>query len=124
MKHRNVSRESVNRADEWPDSESTLPPADRTLPAGDGPQLALPPAEKTESKGNHKDSTAESHNNTDGPLLTRRGKLWMIGIAIVLALALLLGFIPRHRRDKKIEQEAERKRNTPPTVEGAQAKRY
>jgi multidrug efflux pump subunit AcrA (membrane-fusion protein) len=124
MKHnRNVSREPANHADEWPDSESTLPPADRTLPQGDGPQLALPPAEKAESKGKRKDSRAEGHNDSGGPLLTRRGKFWMIGIAIVLALALLLGFIPRHRRDKKIEQEAERKRNTPPTVEVVQAKR-
>jgi multidrug efflux pump subunit AcrA (membrane-fusion protein) len=115
--NRKVSSEPVDGVEEWPNQEPPLPPADRTLPQGDAPgiPLALPAKGKTGQQQNH--------NDPDGPLITRNGKLWMIGIAIVLVLALLIGFIPRHHRNKKIEEEAERKKNTPPTVETVQAQR-
>jgi multidrug efflux pump subunit AcrA (membrane-fusion protein) len=115
--NRKVSSEPVDGVEEWPNHESPLPPADRILPQGGAPgiPLALPAKGKT---GQSADS-----DDPNRPLITGRGKLWMIGIAIVFGLALLIGFIPRHHRNKKIEEEAERRKNTPPTVETVQAKR-
>jgi multidrug efflux pump subunit AcrA (membrane-fusion protein) len=115
--NRKVSSESVDSVEEWPDNKPPLPPADRTLPQGDAPgiPLALPAKGKTGQQ--------QDHNDPNRPLITRNAKLWMLGIAIVLGLALLIGFIPRHHRNKQIEEEAERRKNTPPTVETVQAKR-
>src|ERR1700757_4962694 len=88
-----------------------IAPPERTLPQGDGgPKLALPPAEKDK-----RDAHGKGDDNRT--LLTRKGKFWLIGIAVVLLLAALLGFLPRHFRNKRIEKEAERKKDTPPTVE-------
>jgi len=107
MRHeRNLSSERIHQDDNRLELQSNLPPADRTLPQAE-PQLALPPAE-------HGDG---------GSLFAGKGKFILIGLVILLLLAFLIGFLPRHNRNKKIQEEAERKKNTAPTTDVVQAKR-
>lgn len=107
MRHeRNLSSEPIHQDGSRLEPQSNLPPADRTLPQAE-PQLALPPAD-------HGDS---------GSLFAGKGKYILIGLMILLLLAFLIGFLPRRSRNKKIQEEAERKKNTAPTTEVVQAKR-
>jgi multidrug efflux pump subunit AcrA (membrane-fusion protein) len=117
MKHnRKIVREPMDHQEA---ELQPLTPPERTLPQGDGgPKLALPPAEKKEKSG-----SPDGDRDDNRPLLPRKGKFWLIGIVVVLLLAALLGFLPRHFRNKKIANEAERKKDTPPTVEVVEAKR-
>src|ERR1700761_5750070 len=106
---RNISSQRRRHDDDELEPLSDLPPADRTLTQGErsDPQLALPPAE----------------HGGSGSLFGGKGKFILIGIVVLLLLAFLIGYLPRHSRNKKIQEEAERKKNTPPTTEVVQAKR-
>lgn len=108
-----------NNQIETPDRKA-LPPAENG-----GPPLLDEPAEERLRRENEElrrqleeqRQRAEKHQKHQ-PKRPTSGKLWLLAlaIAVVLILALLLGWLPRYRRDKRLAEEARAAAGALPTV--------
>jgi RND family efflux transporter MFP subunit len=76
---------------------------------------------KRELEQERKNSRKEEHK----PVRPKSSTLWLIGLAllVVLLLAFFLGWLPRHRREEKLAEEAKREEQALPIVNVMAAKR-